>query len=82
MKRLALKVDSKGRIQVPKELREELRIGKEVSVRIEGGTMTIEPFERIFDRLANEVTFNFKSVATELPNLRKAAEEEMLKHAS
>jgi len=82
MKRLALKVDSKGRIQVPKELREELGIGKEVSVRIEGGTMTIEPVERVFDRIASEVRFNFKSVATGLPKLRKAAEEELLKQAS
>jgi AbrB family looped-hinge helix DNA binding protein len=82
MKRLGLKVDSKGRIQVPKELRQELGIGKEVSVRIEGGTMTIEPVERLFDRLASEVRFNFKSVATELPRLRKAAEEELLKQSS
>jgi AbrB family looped-hinge helix DNA binding protein len=52
MKRLALKVDSKGRIQVPKELREQLGIRKKVSVKIENGTMTIEPVERIFDRLA------------------------------
>ena len=82
MKRLALKVDSKGRIQVPKELREQLGIRKEVSVKIENGTITIEPVERIFERLAGEVTFNFKSVATELPKLRKAAEEELLKQAS
>jgi AbrB family looped-hinge helix DNA binding protein len=82
MKRLALKVDSKGRIQVPKELREQLGIRREVSVKIENGTMTIEPVERIFDRLAGEVRFNFKSVAAELPKLRKAAEEELLKQAS
>lgn len=81
MKRLALKVDSKGRIQVPKELREELGIRKEVSVRIESGVMMIEPVEGLFDRLAREVKFNFKSVATELPKLRKAAEEELLKQA-
>jgi hypothetical protein len=52
-----------------------------VSVRIEGGTITIEPVERVFDRLAGEVRFNFKSVATELPKLRKEAEEELLKRA-
>jgi AbrB family looped-hinge helix DNA binding protein len=82
MKRLALKVDSKGRIQVPKELRERLGIRREVSVKIENGTMTIEPVERIFDRLAGEVRSNFKSVAAELPKLRKAAEQELLKQAS
>jgi len=82
MKRLALRVDSKGRIQVPRELREQLGIRKEVSVKIEDGTMIIEPVESIFDRLAKEVTFNFKSVGTELPKLRKAAEEELLRRTS
>lgn len=79
MKRVALRVDSKGRIQVPKELREQLGIRKEVTVKIENGTMTIEPVERVFDRLASEVRFNFKSVAEDLPRLRKAAEDELLK---
>ena len=45
---------------------------------IENDTMIIEPVERIFDRLAGEMKFNFKSVAAELPRLRKAAEEELL----
>lgn len=82
MKRLALKVDSKGRIQVPKELRDQLGMRREVSVKVENGTMTIEPIERIFDRLAGEVRFNFTSVAGELPGLRKAAEEELLRQTS
>ena len=79
MKRLALRVDSKGRIQVPKELREQLGIRNQVSVKIENGSMTIEPVERIFDRLAGEVRFNFKSIGAELPELRKSAEAELLK---
>ncbi len=82
MKRLALRVDSKGRIQVPRELREQLGIREEVSVKIEDGMMIIEPVERVFDRLASEIRFNFKSVGTELPKLRKAAEEELLRRAS
>ena len=82
MKRTGLKVDSKGRIQVPKNLREQLGIGSEVSVRVENGAMTIEPTERVLDRLASEVKFNFKGVARELPRLRKAAEAELLKQVS
>jgi AbrB family looped-hinge helix DNA binding protein len=77
MKLTGLKVDSKGRIQVPKDLREQLGIAREVSVTAENGAMTIEPVERILDRLANEVQFNFKSIASELPKLRKTAEEEL-----
>ena len=79
MKRIALKVDSKGRIQIPKKLRDELGIRDGVSVSIEDGSMVIEPVERIFDRLAAEVKFNFKSVMEELPRLRTTAEEELFK---
>ena len=79
MKRLALKVDSKGRIQIPKDVREELGIRKEVSATIEDGYVTIEPVERIFDRLATQVRFNFKSIEKDLPKLRRAAEEELFK---
>ena len=82
MKRTGLKVDSKGRIQVPKDLRKQLGIGTEVSVRVENGAMTIEPIERVFDRIAREVRFNFNGVAGDLPRLRKAAEAELLKQIS
>jgi AbrB family looped-hinge helix DNA binding protein len=78
MKRLGLKVDSKGRIHIPKDLREQLGIRNEVSVEINEGKVTIEPVERIFDRLAAGVRFNFKSVVRELPKLRDAAEKELL----
>jgi hypothetical protein len=77
--RVSAKSTRKGIIQVPRGLREERGIRKEVSVRTEGGAKTIEPVERVFDRLAGEARFNFKSVATELPKLRKTAEEELLK---
>jgi len=79
MRRLALKVDSKGRIQIPKEIREELGIGNEVSASIQDGIVTIEPVEHIFDRLSREVRFNFKSVEESMPKLRRAAEEELSK---
>jgi AbrB family looped-hinge helix DNA binding protein len=82
MKRIALKVDSKGRIQIPKKLRDELGIRDRVSVSIDDGSMTIEPVERIFDKLAAEVKFNFQSVVEELPRLRRTAEEELFKQVS
>ncbi len=82
MRRLALKVDSKGRIQIPKEIRKELGIGNEVSASIQDGMVTIEPVERIFDRLWSAVRFNFKSVEKDMPKLRRAAEEELSKQIS
>jgi AbrB family looped-hinge helix DNA binding protein len=82
MKRLSLKVDSKGRIQIPKDVREELGIKGEVSARIEDGTVKIEPVERVLDRLSREVRFNFKGVEEDMPKLRRSAEKELLKHVS
>ena len=81
MKRLSFKVDSKGRIQIPMDVRRELGIRNEVSARIEDGVVRIEPVESVLDRLTREVRSNFKSVEEDLPKLRKAAERELLKHA-
>ena len=82
MKRLVLKVDSKGRVQIPKEVRKKLGIKNEVSATVEDGSVTIEPVARVLDRLANEVRFNFKSVEESLPKLRRTAEDELLKQIS
>jgi len=82
MKRLTLKVDSKGRVQIPKEVREKVGIRDQVSATVEGGNITIEPVEHILDRLANEVRFNFGSVEESLPKLRRAAERELLKQTT
>jgi AbrB family looped-hinge helix DNA binding protein len=79
MKRIALKVDPKGRVYIPKQVREELGIKEKVSATIENGIVKIEPIENILDRLSKNVSFNFKSVKTDLPKLRKAAERELLK---
>lgn len=81
-KRIALKVDSKGRIQVPKDVRQELGIREEVSAIIQGGVMIVEPVESILDRLGKSVKFNYSSVETALPRLRKAAEKQLLDEVS
>jgi AbrB family looped-hinge helix DNA binding protein len=76
MKRIALKVDPKGRVQIPKRVREELGIRKGVNATIENRIVKIEPVENILDRLSKNVKFKFKSVKTDMPNLRKTAEGE------
>ncbi len=81
-RRLALKVDQKGRIQIPKEIRQELGIIEEVSATIEDGVMKVEPIESILDRLSRSVKFNYGGVEAALPNLRKAAEKQLLKEIS
>jgi len=82
MKRISLKVDSKGRIQLPRDIREDLGIRAEVSATIENGKVTLEPVDAILDRLSKSARFKYKSVETALPSLRKAAERELLKEIS
>lgn len=82
MKRLSLKVDSKGRIQIPSGVRQELGIKSEVSASVENGGVRIEPIEGLYDRLSKEVRFNFGSVERDMLKLRKAAEKELLRLAS
>lgn len=74
-----LKVDKKGRLHLPKEVRDTLGITNEVRARIKNGTVTIEPITEIMDRLAAQVKFTFRSVQKELPTLRRAAEKQLLK---
>ncbi len=74
-----LKVDKKGRIHIPKDLREKLGVKKKVRARVERGVISIEPITNVLDRLGREVKFNFKSVEEVLPSLRKAAEEQLLR---
>lgn len=81
-KRIALRVDSKGRIQVPKDIRQELGIREEVSAIIKDGVMIVEPVESILDRLAKSVKFNYSSVESAMPKLRRAAEKQLFDETS
>ena len=78
METRVLNVDKKGRIHIPKELRERLGVKKKVRARIERGVISIEPITDVVDRLGREVKFNFKSVEEALPGLRRVAEEQLL----
>ena len=75
-----LKVDENGRLQIPREVRERLGIKKSVIVKIEeNGSFSIEPISNLYDRLASDVRFNFRSVQKSLPSLRRAAGKQLLK---
>jgi AbrB family looped-hinge helix DNA binding protein len=82
MKHIVLKVDSKGRIQLPKDIREGLGIRNEVGATIENGIVTIEPVGAILNRLSKTTRFKYRSVESALPSLRKAAERQLLKEIS
>lgn len=71
-------MDEKGRLHVPKEIRERLglRVGQTLNGRIEGKSLVVEPASNVFDRLASSVKCNFGSLEEALPELRRAAEKQ------
>jgi len=76
-----LTVDSKGRIHVPKKLRERLGLKKIAKATISDNKLVIEPASDPLDELAAQLDFTFISIADELPSLRRVAEKQLVKEA-
>lgn len=74
-----LKVDRKGRMHIPKEIRDKLGIKTRVKGSVKGGVLVIEPISNLLDKLAGQVRFNFNGIEESLPGLRITAEEQLLK---
>jgi AbrB family looped-hinge helix DNA binding protein len=68
-----LKVDGKGRILIPKEIRSILNIGSVVSARVDDGKLIIEPLRDPIDLLTPSVIRGTVDVENEIKELRKAA---------
>ncbi len=79
MERKILKVDKKGRLQLPKEMRERLGVGEEVYALVDHGELVIRPSSSLLDEMAKQVKFNYTGVERALPRLRKAATRQLLK---
>lgn len=76
----AFKMDRKGRILIPKEVRDKLGIKPgQVSGKIAGQALLIESNSNIFDKLAGLTKCNFQSVEKALPHLRKTAEKQLMR---
>ncbi len=50
-----IEVDERGRITIPKRVRNSLRIGRKVRMRVEGDRIIIEPIEDPLDELSDLV---------------------------
>ncbi len=74
-----LHVDEKGRIQVPKKIRERLRIKRTVRASLKGHRLILESEEDPLKELAKVITTRFTDLEKELPGMRKAAEKELLR---
>jgi len=78
---LLLKVDEKGRILIPRALREKLGIGRLVRARVEEGRIVIEPVEDPLEPLEKAVVKGTEDVEREIGELRGIAEVELRKLA-
>jgi AbrB family looped-hinge helix DNA binding protein len=76
-----LKVDRKGRMLIPKEIRERLALKDKVRGTVADGTLVIEPTSDILDKLSKHVKFRFRSIETALPALRLAAAKQLRREA-
>ncbi len=74
-----LRVDEKGRILVPKKIRERLGIKHTAKASVKGRSLIIEAEDDPWEELARIVKTRFKDVEKELPALRRAAEEQLQK---
>uniref|UniRef100_A0A7J3X4Y9 AbrB/MazE/SpoVT family DNA-binding domain-containing protein n=1 Tax=Thermofilum pendens TaxID=2269 RepID=A0A7J3X4Y9_THEPE len=76
---LLLKVDSKGRVLIPRALREQLGIRKLVKARVEGGRVVLEPVGDPVELLERVVVEGTEDVEGEIGELRRVAEVELRK---
>ncbi len=74
-----LKVDSKGRILIPSEVRSMLNIKGVVYARVVDGKLIIEPIRDPIDLLTSSVIRGTSDVEKEIRELRRVAVEEVLK---
>lgn len=73
-----LRVDERGRVLIPSRVRRELGIGRAVLMRVLDGKIVLEPIRDPVDDLRELVIDGPGSVASELRELRGAAEGEAL----
>ena len=74
-----LRVDEKGRILIPSEVRSMLNVKGAVRVRIERGKLIIEPIKDPIDLLTSSVIRGTIDVEKQIRKLRKAALKEAIK---
>ncbi len=76
---IIVKVDGKGRIVIPKNIRRQLNIGRHVILRIEDNKIVLEPIRDPLDELA-ELVVESKIIASKEPEkISQIAEQELRK---
>ena len=76
-----VKVDEKGRVVIPSNIRRQLNIKNIVKISVKGGEITLKPIEDPLSSLEKLVVKGTVAVEREIKRLRRAAERELQKEA-
>ncbi|RLI01473.1 AbrB/MazE/SpoVT family DNA-binding domain-containing protein [Candidatus Bathyarchaeota archaeon] len=74
---VTVKVDGKGRIVIPKNIRRQLNIGRQVRLRVEDNKIILEPVRDPLDELAELVVESKITASKEPEKISQIAEQEL-----
>lgn len=74
-----VKVDERGRVLIPANIRKMLKIKSVMKLVVEGDKIVLKPLEDPLKQIEELVVKGVKDVEVEIPQLRRVAEEELLK---
>ncbi|MEM2107255.1 MAG: AbrB/MazE/SpoVT family DNA-binding domain-containing protein [Candidatus Bathyarchaeia archaeon] len=75
------KVDEKGRVLIPSNIRKQLNIKNAVKIIVESGEIVLKPVEDPLKRLEKLVVKGTTDVEEEIHRLRRVAENELRREA-
>jgi len=76
-----VRVDSRGRITIPRAFRDRLGIGRVVRLRVSGRVLVVDPVQDPLERLRENAEFRFDSVEKEIRRLRREAEKQLMRES-
>jgi AbrB family looped-hinge helix DNA binding protein len=78
---VTVRVDEKGRVVIPSDIRRQLNIKNVVKISIKDGEVALKPVEDPLKSLEKLVVKGTSDVEKEIEMLRRAAERELQKEA-
>ena len=77
MNEVVVRVDEKGRVVIPSDIRRRLNIGKMVRISVKGDEITLRPVDDPLRSLEGLVIKGTRDVESDIGRLRRAAEREL-----
>lgn len=81
MGEVTLKVDEKGRVVIPSQIRKQLKIKNTVKISVKEGEITLKPMEDPLTSLEKLVVKGTTDVEKDIRRLRRVAERQLQKEA-